>query len=80
MDDKATISLLRFALAAIWTQLEHEYNYHDEYDNIQFIASEALSITIENANPGKDLTDDSTGIDSWNKHCKKLGIYGKEEK
>lgn len=80
MDDKETISLLRFALAAIWTQLEYADLSKDGTYEAQFIANEALQITLDSANPGKDLSDDSIGIESWNKRCQKLGIYGKEEK
>lgn len=64
---KETIELLRFALAAIWTELEKD---DPNLSDCQDIADSALKITAGHAQP-KDLTCHETGIASWTHYLQK---------
>jgi hypothetical protein len=61
-NEKWCIHILRFALAAIWTECEGD---DGTIENCQTIADEALNLTKQFASTGKDHTNQSTGIESW---------------
>lgn len=60
------VKLLRFALAAIWTELEKDA---PNLGDCQLIANEALAMTLDEAN-GK-VPSDSTGLESWREHVRR---------
>ena len=58
---------LRFALAAIWTELEKD---NPSEEDMRQIANEALELTKHHERP-KDLTLDGTGLESWKQYREK---------
>lgn len=67
-DELKMIRFLRRALAAIWTGLETDTNLEDAADDAQIIATEALQLSVKYCKPGKDLTDDTRGMESWRRY------------
>lgn len=69
-----TIGLLRFALAAIWTNFDTETVAEcDKIEHAMQIADHALEITKHLAR-GKDLTLDGVGLESWKGFLAKHGV------
>lgn len=60
MTEDRAIDVLRFALAAIWTECEKD---QPNIEDVQKIADEALGLTKSFAN-GKNLSNE-TGLESW---------------
>jgi hypothetical protein len=61
MSEEKAIDVLRFALAAIWTEGEKD---SPNLEDIAIIAGEALKFTYVFASPGK-VPSNETGLESW---------------
>ena len=68
MDTDKTIKLLRFALAAVWTECERDQPENSIISNCQIICDEALKITIEHAKAKTFGGIDGTGLESWREY------------
>jgi hypothetical protein len=65
MCESEAVAILRFAVSAIWTELDSDSGC---CQSAQIIAGEALELTQQFEQKGKDLTNQDIGIHSWRKY------------
>lgn len=70
MTSEQQVELLRFALAAIWTEMERVRDYDNHTGNAQTIAEEALEATKDAAKA--KVPNDTIGYESWVEFKSKL--------
>ena len=66
------ISLLRFALAAIWTELEKD---NPNQEDCQKIFYEALELTKQFAGQCKPFLSCETGLSSWKEYLEYYNLF-----
>ena len=66
INELESVRLLRFALAAIWTELERE---NPSLEDCQRIADEALDLTVVYC--GSRGVSDEVGLESWLEYLEK---------